>query len=253
MAQNINSAYRIKLILETARPKSAKLVAHDVWAEIFNVVETDQHKKNFTISRCLADLHDEVESVRSEMLRLGYSDNLFSPSLNKCNSIFSVPLIMGHWQAIQQQITPEISIALGFCLEILPNEEVLIEQKELDELSKLAKDLRGTLQESSLPQHTKNIIEKHLAKIENAISSYKVVGAKALEDVMQSAYGEVIANEVIFQEAKGSEELGKLSLLWQKTKTIIDGVSVVNKGISNAQGMAEKGQNLIEFLQGFNV
>ena len=218
MAKNINSAYRIKLILETARPKNAKLVAHDVWADIFSVVESDQHKKYFNISRCLTDLHDEVELVRSEMIKLGYSDNLFSPSLNKCNSIFSIPLITGHWQAIQQQITPEISIALGFCLEILPNEEELLDQKELDELSKLAKELREALKESSLPQHTKRIIEKHLSKIEDAMSSYKVVGAKALEDVMHSAYGEVIANEVVFQEAKGSEELRKLSLLWQKTR-----------------------------------
>ena len=47
MAQNINSAYRIKLILETARPKSAKLVAHDVWAEIFNVVEQKRERSSF--------------------------------------------------------------------------------------------------------------------------------------------------------------------------------------------------------------
>jgi len=132
----------------------------------------------------------------------------------------------------------------------LPNEEDLVDPASLEELSKMAADLRVLLKESTLPAHTKNIIEKHLSKIEEAISSYSIVGAKALEEVMQSAYGEVISNEAIFKEAKGSEELSKLSNIWQKTKSVLDGVVSTNKRIGGVQGMAEKGHSLIEFIQG---
>ena len=249
MAKNINSAYRIKEILDSVKTKADKLPAHEVWSEIFGLIETDQHKKNFSISRCLADLHDEVEHVRSEMLKAGYTSNLYNPTLNKCNSIFAVQLIPGQWAQPKQQITPEISTVLGFCSEILPNEEDLVDPTSLEELSKMAADLRELLTESTLPPYTKNIIDKHLSKIEDAISSYSVVGAKALEEVMQSAYGEVISNEEIFKEAKGSKELSKLSSIWQKTKSVLDGVVSANKHIGGVQGMAEKGQSLIEFIQ----
>jgi len=250
MAKNINSAYRIKEILDSVKTKADQLPAHEVWSEMFGVIETDSHKKNFSISRCLADLHDEVEHVRSEMLKAGYTSSLYEPTLNKCNSIFAVQLISGQWVQPKRQITPEISSVLGFCSEILPNEEDLVDQASLKELSKMAADLRLLLKESTLPEHTKNIIGKHLSKVEEAISSYSIVGTKALEEVMQSAYGEVISNEEIFKEAKGSKELSKLSAIWQKTKNIMDGVVSANKRISGTQGMAEKGLNLIEFIQG---
>ena len=253
MPKNINSAYRIREILNKVKSKQDKTPAHEVWAEVFSIEESDQNRKNVSISRCLADLHDEVELVRSEMLNLGFSENLYNSSLIKCNAVFAVQAIMGQWQGLKQQITPEVPVALGFCSEILPNEEELIDEASLDELKKMATDLRSCLAKSTLPPYTKNIIEKHLNKIDDAILKYKVVGAKALNEVMQSAYGEVIASELVFVEARESEEMGKLSAMWQKTKSVLDGVVDTNKRIGAMQGMAEKGQKVIEFLENFNA
>ena len=160
---------------------------------------------------------------------------------------------MSKWQSMKQQITPEVPIALGFCSEILPNEESLINEDDLGELKKMAADLRKSLSESTLPEYTQSIIEKHIVKIEEALAKYRAVGAKAFEEVMQSAYGEVIANEQAFKEAKGSPELGKLSSMWQKTKSILDGVVDANRRIGAIGGMAEKGQKVLEFLNNLNV
>lgn len=253
MPKNINSAYRIKEILDTVSKVSDKKPMHEVWAEVFSINEKDQHKKNFSISRCLADLHDEVELVRSEMLKLGYSEFLYNSSLNKCNTIFAVQSVMGSWRELKQHLTPEVPVSLGFCSEILPNEEGLIDEASLEDIKKMASELREFLINSTLPPRTKNIIEKHLNKIEEAISVYKAVGAKVFEDVLQSAYGEVIANETVFEEAKGSEEFSRLSQLWQKTKSVLDGVACVNERLGSMQGMAEKGQKVIEFLENLNV
>jgi hypothetical protein len=253
MPKNINSAYRVRELINEVKGKHDKTPVHEVWAEVFGIDESDQHKKKFALSRCLADIHDEVESIRLEMVKLGYSENLYSSSLNKCNAVFAVQSLMATWQSPKQQITPEVPIALGFCSEILPNEEDLIADESLIELKQMASDLRNLLSKSNLPTYTQKIIEKHLVKIEEALAKYKAVGSKALEEVMQSAYGEVIANESVFEEAKGSEELGQLSKMWQKTKSVLDGVVDTNKRLGAMQGMAEKGQKVIEFLENFNV
>lgn len=253
MTKHINSAYRIKEILNSISKNSDKAPLLDIWGDIFSIKETDRQRKSFAISRCLADLHDEVEFVRSEMMKLGYSEYLYSPSLTKCNAIFSAQMLMGEWHQLKQQLTPEVPIALGFCSEVLPNEETLIEDQSLEELRKMASELRSSLVDSILPAHTKNIIEKHIDKIEDAIAVYVAVGARGLEDALQSAYGEVISNESVFKDAKGSEELGKLSQMWQKTKSILDGVVDANKRLGATQGMAEKGLKVIEFLKDLNV
>lgn len=253
MAININSAYRVKEILKTISAKPDKTPCHDVWAEVFNIVEPDASRKNFRISRCLADLHDEVELVRSEMLKLGYSPELYSSSLNSCNHVFAVQLITSQWASPKQHIKPEVLIALGFCSEILPNEEELVDTTNLEELAAMAVELKSILANSTLPPYTIHTIEKHLNKIEEAISKYRAVGSKALEDVVQSAYGEVIANEEMFKEAKGSPEVQKLSVIWQKAKTVLDGVVSANKRLGAAQGMAQKGNDFLEFIQNINV
>ena len=88
MAKNVNSAYRSREIINAVKSNQDKTPVHEVWASVFSIEEPDRHRRNFAISRCLADLHDEVELVRNEMLKLGYSEDLYTPSLNRCNSIF---------------------------------------------------------------------------------------------------------------------------------------------------------------------
>ena len=63
--------YEINNKIETVNSKPDKTPVHEVWAEVFSLDEKNQSNKNFSISRCLADLHDEVELVRIEMQRLG--------------------------------------------------------------------------------------------------------------------------------------------------------------------------------------
>ncbi|MCG9697061.1 hypothetical protein [Shewanella sp. Isolate11] len=253
MPKNINSAYRVRQIINEAKGKPDNIPTHQVWGEVFGINEEDQNKKSFAISRCLADLHDEVESIRVKMSALNYSVNLYSVSLNKCNSILAVQNLSSSWKSMKQKITPEVAVALGFCSEILPGEEELVEPEQLTELNGLVSELRECLSESNLPEYTQKIIRKHLSKIEDALVDYKVVGSKALNEVMQSAYGEVISNEAIFKEAQGTQELSKLSSMWQKTKSILDAVASADKRLGAMQGMAEKGQKVMEFLDNFNV
>ncbi|TOB30563.1 hypothetical protein, partial [Vibrio parahaemolyticus] len=84
---------------KTISTKPDKAPSHQVWAEVFKIEETDASKKNFRISRCLADLHDEVELIRSEMVKLGYSPELYNSSLNSCNNVFAVQLVTSQWSS----------------------------------------------------------------------------------------------------------------------------------------------------------
>ena len=249
MSNNINSAFRIKSVLETVRKHKDNVKVHEVWSELFSIEEEDVSLRNFSIAKHLSELHQEVENIKSEMSKQDFSQSLYLPSLTKCNSLFGVHVLMSTWNSVNKNITGEVMTVLGFCEEILPNEEQLIDVEDLEKLKELAGELREALSSSELPERALKIISKHLEAIESAIASYQVVGAKAFEETIKSAYGEVIANQEIFEEAKGSVELGKLALLWQKTKTVLDGVVSVNKRLGGMQGIIEKGQKLVEFFQ----
>ncbi len=249
MAVNVNSAYRLREILSGLSDlKLDTTPVHEIWANAFNLDSDELHRKNFSISRCLSDLHEEVEAVRSGMLELNFSIDLFDTSLDACNRVFGVHTLMQHWSQVVPNITPIVMNTLGFCSEILPNEEDLIDGDNLDELRSMVNDLKSTINESTLPAHVINIISKHISNIENALASYNIVGAKAFDEVIKAAYGEVIVNEDIFKEASGTKEMGLLKKVWNHTQTALDGITSVNKRLGGVQGMAEKGHKLLELM-----
>lgn len=249
MAKNINSAYRVREILKLVSSQNDKLKVNEVWSSIFGLEEENPTTVNSILSRLLADLHDEVESTREEMVALEYSEELFTSSLNKCNQVFSPHLLMSTWQSVKQQLSPEVITTLGFCSEILPNEEDLVDSKQLEELKNLALQLRESLANSILPKHVLITVKKHLVKIEDALILYKVSGIKEFDEALQAACGEIVTNEDLHDpEIIKTEEVSLLKKAWGKSKEIMDGVVSAEKRISAVSKVAEKGQGLIEYI-----
>lgn len=248
MSENKNSALRIKTILTQASKIPNKAVT-EVWRDIFNIEAKDGNKLNFEVSRCLNLLHDEVEVLRDLMGKTNYSHNLYDPSLNRINQIIGVHTITSKWESYKKQITPEVILCLGFCSEILPPDEKEIPEGELKEIIELVHSLESSIVDSSLPSYVRRIISKHIDNITQALESYTVVGARAFNDVVQSAYGEVIDNAAIFEEAKESSEVRRLAKIWQKVKVISDNAVVLEKVISATGKLAEHTTKAIEFIQ----
>lgn len=249
MSKNKNSASRIKQLLEKAKAIPNKGVS-EVWKEIFKIETDNNNKLYFEVSRCLNLLHDEIEFMRTEMASTEYSAYLYDPFLNKINQIIGVHTITSSWDGYQKQITPEIILCLGFCSEILPPDEKEIPEEQIEEITNLVQSLESSITDSELPAYTKRIINKHITNIREAIESYTVVGAKAFNEVVQAAYGEVIDNASIFEESKASKEITSLATIWQKVKVVSDGAVIVEKGVSATQKLAEHTTKAIEYIQG---
>jgi len=249
MNEKKNSAFRIKQLLEKAKNIPNQAVA-EVWKDIFKIEAENNNKLHFEVSRCLNLLHGEVEFLREEMTSTEYSPFLYDPYLNKINQIIGIHTINSSWQSYQKQIAPEVILCLGFCSEILPADEHEIPGDQIEEITKLVQSLEASINDSVLPAYTKKIIQKHILKIREALESYTIIGAKAFNDVVQAAYGEVIDNGSIFEESKSSEEVSNLARIWNKVKAVSDDAVIVDKGVSATQNLAEHTARAIEYIQG---
>ena len=247
MSKCINAAYRIRELLIQVQHQPNMGVS-DLWAELFKISELDQNKRNFEISRCLNQLHDEIELVREQMLRTIYSEELFSLMLDRANNVVAVQNITGSWDSYKNQITPDLILCLGFCSEILGSEENEIPEEQIKEIFELLKPLEEHLSESNLPPYAARIIKKHVDKIKEALHSYTIIGAKALNEVVQSAYGEVVDNLDVFEKSKDTKEVKAISKVWSKIKNISDAASTVDKGVSSTYAIVDKATKLLEFF-----
>lgn len=249
MPKNINSAFRVREILNQGRSKGNNEKVYDVWSQIFKITENDSHKKLFEITRCLNQIHEEVENILSEMKKTDFSEGLYSSHINRVNEVIAVQTIMNNWDSQKSQITGEMILALGFCSEILPNEEILIDEIEFKEILENVAKLEKLLDSNNLPFNLKKIIFRHIQKIKEAISSYHIIGINALTEITNSAIGEIIANDVIFKEAKGTEEIGLIIKIWSSIKNITDKVVKTDNAITAGANSVERGIKMLEYIE----
>lgn len=247
--KNINSAYRVKTVLRQAINATETKPAVEVWAEVLGVSGLDSNKKQFAVSRFLSDLHDEVELIKEQMGSTDFTESLYLGALTKCNSVLSVQYLGTQWGSVKKQINSETLTVLGFCSEILPSEESEIDREKLQELAGLVEELRSMLADSGLGVSAKRIIERHVTKIEEALNKYKAVGARGLEDALQSVIGEAVINESELKAMKNTKEAGKFVEVIRKLKDAVVSASNANQHADSLLGAAEKANKAIGLLQ----
>lgn len=249
MTIKINSAHRVHKILANAAKRDQNQPTGNVWAQVFNIDEPDETKRNFEISRCLNQLYDEINLFERLMRETEFSEELYIPYLERARQAIIPHGISHGWNSYRPNLSSDTILSLRFCEEILPEEESAVDQKNIEEIEELVKDLELTLTNSTLPMHLKRIIEKHILKIREALYSYNIIGAKAMTEVVQSAYGEVFQNQKLFESKKDTEPISKLSKIWQKVKQVADGAITVNDYASNGIDLVEKGVKAIGFIE----
>lgn len=220
MENKTNSAIRLNKIIQKAYKNDSKIIA-DVWKNIFDIKESSKHNQEITIIDCLNNLNDEFELFKQNMNNTNFSENLYKNEIKQLQNNLIVPTgINGDWQSRKRNITDVQLKILDFCSEILPNDEIPINNEEIEELKRLLNELENFVKNNSLPTDLNNIMKKHISKLKTALYSYEIKGANVFDEVLQSAYGEVIKNPDLFKTKSNEEVKNKLAKLWSKTQTI---------------------------------
>jgi len=248
MGKHINSASRILNIFRQLHNQTANTPMIALWSDIFSIDEEDHHKKNFEISRCLKLLHDELTSINEKMENTDFSEELYKPYIQKTISFTSIQYLSGNWQSYKNNLTDDILLSLNFCSEIIPDEEAELEQEALDEILNLVNELEQELESSKIPSNLKNIISTNIDEIKKAIHSFNIVGIKAFESVMQSAYGAVVMNQDTYKEVQKYDEGNKLSKIFQIIQKKSSEIIKIDKTIQSGKNLYEYGVKVIELL-----
>ena len=247
----INSASRILDLFRAASSFQNTDKVFEVWSKVFEIPEADQNKKNIEISRCLGLMSDEIDSIKKKM-ELEVSDELqCTPVLDSLYRVLAVHVLMSDWKGVSPHLTREAFICLGFCRETLPSEEHKINEKDIDEIHELITALETQLENSVLPPYIKKIIQGHIDGIVKALHSYKIIGITPLQEVMKTVVGDVMVNEPLFKEAKGSSEITILGQLLKKIQKTADGVVKVEKYLGSGVKIAQHSSKLIDAIEPF--
>lgn len=242
MSKNINSIYRIHTLLSKIPSATQNTQASEVWAQIFELNELNPNKKSAAVAERLGWVLRELELAKLELINTNQSESIYEKIITSLENAFSPLLLGASWNSVQQHLLPQTIEALAIYSQVVPNEEVLIKEDELNELYARISELENFLENSELPSRLQSLIRRHISLIRLALAEYPIAGAKALIQARRNAVGELLELKGQFKDVpKDSPELNKLSELWENVNTVADtALKVV--------GLIEIGQKVIELL-----
>jgi hypothetical protein len=245
MNDKTNSAIRLNKIVHSAYNNESKMIV-DVWRSIFNIDEPNKHSTEMAVIECLNNLNDEFELFKQKMDETSFSENLYKNEITQLQHLLIVPTgINGDWKSRQQNITNVQFKILDFCSEILATDEIPINDEEIEELKKLLNELENFIENNSLPKDLNTIIKKHISKIKTALYLYNIKGASVFDEVLQSAYGEVIKNPEFFTNKSNKETKNMLFKVWSKIQKVHKTTKSIYEIYIDFDNIASTLQNLL--------
>jgi hypothetical protein len=235
MPKNVNSASRLVALLKSIPAHKDNTQTLEVWAKLFSIVEANPNKKAALVAEHLNAMYREVELVRDQMQKANYSEELYASAVSQVEHALSAMLLPGTWNQARQYLTAETFVALSFCGEILPDEEVPIAPDVLASIAALVQELEDSLAGSELPPRLRRLIEHHIVLIRQALAEYPIAGAKVLREAARTALGEIVEVRDTVESNRDTRQVGKLGAVWKK--------------INEAADVALKGEKLVQLGQ----
>ncbi|HHF3081608.1 TPA: hypothetical protein ACPJ03_004532 [Vibrio diabolicus] len=193
MIDETNPAGRLHKILATAKEQSDKKTVRDVWAYALNVEPNDAE-----VTKAVVELYSLTHQIQSLIkMKEGLNHDLYLSSFSRVERAL-IPLnLAASWNNVKVHLSDEALTRLQFCAEELSRfyAEDSLSEEELKNIIEKIEALFDTVYSSNLPDALRLALLEEVERLRNAISMYKIKGAKGLKDALQGTIGAVVANQ----------------------------------------------------------
>jgi hypothetical protein len=236
MIDESNPAGRLHKILSRAKGQPDNHKVKDVWMMAIGIEGDDVDVTKSVIE--LYSLSQEIQSLIKMNDNLNH--DLYLSSFHRIERAF-FPLNLGAgWQGVKQHLTDEALTRLQFCAQELSSfySEETLSEEDLADIIKKTDELYNSLYSSTLPNVLRLTLLEEVQRIRNAISLYRIKGAKGLKEALQGAIGAVVANQEDLKSAKteNSDVIKRLGNLLDKVDSFTSKALKLHKIIKSPIG-----------------
>ena len=211
------------------------------WIQVLQLEVPETSGGHLEIYRKVSLLVMDLKELRVQLEGTRISPSTYDAHLRKVEAALAPNLFSLQGGHVKQHLTPEVYVALDFCSELLPAEEVDISKEDFTAIVGLIGDLEQIIADSTLPTSLATLIRRHIEFAERAMADYPVRGARALKDAMKLAVGDM-AMEPEFTSGPKTEAGTALRELWLKINSVADGAI-------KADGVVQLGARVLQLLE----
>lgn len=222
MSTKLNSASRLLRILERANSLPNNMQTLEAWIKLLQVDEDNPSKRALVVGEQIHAMYRELDLIASGMETARFPKTLYDTVIDKVRHALSPMLFATSWDQAKQYFGPDVLTSFAYCSEILPDEESQISVSDLDEIRSKVTELRASLEDVSIPQRLRTLIEHHIDLINRSILEYPISGAKTFREAGRTALGEIIEARDEIAPARGTTAVSTLEATWKKINEVTD-------------------------------
>ncbi|MEZ8356027.1 hypothetical protein [Vibrio sp. 10N.222.49.C12] len=248
--ENLNNpAKRVLHLVNQVKTKKDNVPMSVAWGEVFELdtelVKRDPHE----VYDKLMLVRKEVELVERLMKQTTFSSNLYQPYLDRVKSTISLTNVSASWNNYKNKLSTDTILALGYCSEILEDEDP-VDKEELEAILSSIQTLRQDIENSSISSGMYDFLMSQLNIIESAIQSYPIVGGAALKKAFSEGFTDLASrvDDISDGAENDHEKASNVAKVWGNLRTAAKGIAETDKMANALLGLYEKGQNAAEPL-----
>lgn len=199
MIDESNPAGRLHRVLSQARKRQDQESVLKVWATVLGVEESD-----VVVTKAVVELYSLSNEIQS-LIKLNEQLNheLYLKSFSTLNQVFFPLNLASNWKSVKVHLTEETLTRLQFCAEELSKfyTEDTLSSDDLKAIIEKTEALFDAVYASTLPSSLRLSILEEVERLRNAISMYRIKGAKGLKEALQGTIGAVVVNQQELRQA----------------------------------------------------
>jgi hypothetical protein len=243
MAIRINSAYRVMKIMESA----SKLVSEptiEVWQKILNISNDDELSSAYKVLEKLNLLRAEIIAISEGMKRVNIDTNTYERAIKSVEGVLRPQILYQNWANIRGALSHDVLNLLNICSQLLPDEEEMISEDDLNTIKSGIENFRNSLSKSEYSSDVKVFVVNQLKLIEEALSNYHIIGVKAFSTAYYKAYVDLIKDASKLQNDDGKRAIDKIKGVWKKIVETSDKANKYQHLLSNGIKLLEMGKDI---------
>ncbi|HCM0712933.1 TPA: hypothetical protein N2743_004430 [Vibrio parahaemolyticus] len=193
MIDETNPAGRLHRILVATKSQSDNKKVRNVWSEVLGVELDDA-----AITKAVVELYSLTHQIQSLIkMKEGLNHKLYLNSFSQIERAL-IPLnLTTSWSTVRVNLSDEALTRLQFCAEELSQfyAEDSLSEDELKSVIEKVEALFDSVYASKLPDPLRLALLEEVEPLRNAISMYRIKGAKGLKEALQATIGAVVANQ----------------------------------------------------------
>ena len=216
----MNPAERLHSLILAANKRPADEAVRDVWKTVLGVEAADRptfYLQYAQLLRLVDEVKKQLESIDDIDAKLFLSweqpvRNLLSPSHHN-----------GAWKGTKTAVSEASLQALKFAAHELSRRPTVQEvpSEELQELQGEVEELLESVIGSHIDGRIKSLLIRQLETMRLSILAYRIRGAEAIRDALETSIGSVVLNQDILRDAKDEPEVKRFGQIIGKADRLV--------------------------------